>query len=69
MITKTEANRLRGLIAHQSQRQRALWALNSDNRNGVDFGPAYRKKVMDDLESATEKLNAHIRKLTEVKPK
>lgn len=69
MITKTQANRLRGLIAHQSQCQRALWALNSDNRNGVDFGTAYRKKVMGDLEHATDKLNAHIRTLTEVKPK
>jgi len=69
MITKTDANRLRGLIARKVRCEVALWALNSDNANGVDFGDQYRAGVLSDLKRADESLFGLIRELTEKEPK
>ena len=63
-MTKTEANKLRGLVSRVISRERALWALHTDNRNGCDFGEAYTTKVHTDLANARDRLNAHIRDCT-----
>lgn len=64
MLTKIEANRIRGLVARKVRCERALWALNSDNANGVDFGDAYRQQVIANLKAADEALFGLIRQVT-----
>lgn len=60
MLTKTEANRLRGLISRKVSRERALWALNTDTRNGCDF-EHLRAGVLADLKEADEALWGELR--------
>lgn len=63
MLTKKEANKLRGLISHKMRRTIALWALNSDTRNGCDF-EHLRAGVMADMKAADEALFGAIREHT-----
>lgn len=64
MLTKTQANRIRGLVARKVRCEQALWALHSDNANGLDFGEAYRQQVMANLKAADEALFGLIRETT-----
>jgi hypothetical protein len=63
MLTKKEANKLRGLISRKVSRDRALWALNSDTGRGCNF-EHLRAGVMADLEKADEALYGAIREQT-----
>jgi hypothetical protein len=63
MLTKKEANKLRGLIARKSRCDMALWALNSDTRRGCNF-EHLRAGVMVDKKAADEALYGAIRKNT-----
>jgi hypothetical protein len=64
MLTKTEANRLRGLIARKVRCERALWALNCDTRRGCNF-EHLRAGVLSDLKAADTALFGLLRKVTE----
>ena len=68
MLTRIQANRIRGLIARKVRCETALWALNSDNANGVDFGDAYRDMIIRNLDSANKTLFDFLRELTEENP-
>lgn len=68
MLTKTQANRIRGLVARKVRCEMALWALNSDNANGIDFGDSYRTQVMANLKRADQALFGLLREVTGQEP-
>lgn len=63
MLTKKEANKLRGLICRKVRCEMALWALNSDTRRGCSF-EYLRGGVMSDLKAADEALFGAVREQT-----
>lgn len=64
MLTKQQANKLRGLVSHKVRRDRALWALNSDTMRGCNF-EHLRAGILADKKAADEALFAFIRRHTE----